>query len=66
MTEYINVDLLLIERVHVKEMKIVTNDGFNSVFKESNEIKYVRVDNKDNTVITLKPKKGQGAQIKRE
>ena len=34
-------------------MKIVTNDGFNSVFKESNEIKYVRVDNKDNTVITF-------------
>ena len=37
-----------------------------TIFKESNEIKYVRVDNKDNTVITLKPKKGQGVQIKRE
>jgi hypothetical protein len=39
--------------MRVKETKIVTKDGFNSVFKESNEIKYVRVDNKDNTLITF-------------
>jgi hypothetical protein len=53
MTEYINVALNNRVSMHVKEMKIVTNDGFNPVFKESNEIKYVGVDNKDNTVITF-------------
>ncbi len=37
--------------VYVKEMKIVTNNGSSSVFIESNEIKYVRVDNNDNIVI---------------
>jgi hypothetical protein len=34
--------------------------------KSRNEIKYVRIDNRDNIVITLKPKKGQGVPIKRE
>jgi hypothetical protein len=45
--------------VYIKEMQIITNDGkLNSVIISSNEIKYVRLDDKDNIIVRFqKPKK---------
>lgn len=47
--------------VYRKEMQIVTKDGkLNSVIISSNEIKYVRLDDKDNIVIRFQEPKKRG------
>jgi hypothetical protein len=50
--------------VYRKEMQIVTKDGkLNSVIISSNEIKYVRLDDKDNIVIRFQEPKNVGIKL---